>query len=173
MCGKPATPPDDLGAGRKKIAVRAEPLKKLDVSRSGIRVGGMIAIPLPNIGSMGGECGPLRRRHSGKGCAVESSTDGGVFMKSLVFKRSIVVASHKTSVSLEDAFWNGLKEIAGERHMTLSDLVAAIDSQRQHGNLSSALRLFVLDFYRTQLSHVKEGCEGTHEMIGHTAPAFS
>src|SRR2546427_6867013 len=100
------------------------------------------------------------------------STNGGVFMKSLVFKRSIVVASHKTSVSLEDAFWNGLKEIAGERHMTLSDLVAAIDSQRQHGNLSSALRLFVLDFYRTQLSHGKEGRDDTHEIIGHTAPAF-
>src|SRR5439155_24198926 len=99
----------------------------------------------------------LRRRHSGKGCAVEFSTNGGVFMKSLVFKRSIVVASHKTSVSLEDAFWNGLKEIAGERHITLSDLVAAIDSQRQHGNLSSALRLFVLDFYRTQLPTVRKG----------------
>src|SRR2546421_5806754 len=98
-------------------------------------------------------------------------------MQSAVLKRSIVVAGHKTSVSLEDAFWNGLKEIAGERHMTLSDLVAAIDSQRQHGNLSSALRLFVLDFYRTQFSHVKdhvkEGREGTHEMIGYTAPAFS
>ena len=112
------------------------------------------------------------RAVSGKGCAVEFSTNGGVFMKSLVFKRSIVVASHKTSVSLEDAFWNGLKEIAGERHITLSDLVAAIDSQRQHGNLSSALRLFVLDFYRTQLSHGKEGRDDTHEIIGHTAPAF-
>ena len=69
-------------------------------------------------------------------------------MKSPVVKRSIVLAGHKTSVSLEDAFWKGLKEIAGGRHMTLSDLVGAIDAQRQHGNLSSALRLFVLDFYR-------------------------
>jgi predicted DNA-binding ribbon-helix-helix protein len=94
----------------------------------------------------------------------------GVFM---VFKRSIVVGGHKTSVSLEDAFWNGLKEIAAERHMNLSELVAEIDVQRQHGNLSSALRLFVLDFYRTQLSHGKEGRDETHEMIGHTAPAFS
>jgi predicted DNA-binding ribbon-helix-helix protein len=98
--------------------------------------------------------------------------DGGV-MKSPVVKRSIVVAGHKTSVSLEDAFWNGLKEIAGRRHMTLSDLVAAIDSQRQQGNLSSALRLFVLDFYRTQLSDFKEGRDGTHGMIGGSAPAFS
>ena len=60
-------------------------------------------------------------------------------MKSTVVKRSIVVAGHKTSVSLEDAFWNGLKEIARERHMTLSELVAEIDAQRQLGNLSSAL----------------------------------
>src|SRR5437899_10872186 len=101
------------------------------------------------------------------------STNGGVFMKSLVFKRSIVVASHKTSVSLEDAFWNGLKEIARERHMRLSELVAEIDAQRQLGNLSSALRLFVLDFYRTQLSHGKEGRDRTHDTIGFTAPAFS
>ena len=57
-------------------------------------------------------------------------------MKSLVFKRSIVVAGHKTSVSLEDAFWNGLKDIARERHMNLSEVVAEIDAQRQPGNLS-------------------------------------
>jgi predicted DNA-binding ribbon-helix-helix protein len=98
---------------------------------------------------------------------------GGVFMKSTIVKRSIVVAGHKTSVSLEDAFWIGLKEIVRERHMTLSELVAEIDAQRQLGNLSSALRLFVLDFYRTQLSHGKEGRDETHEMIGDTAPAFS
>jgi predicted DNA-binding ribbon-helix-helix protein len=72
-------------------------------------------------------------------------------MKSPVVKRSVVVAGHKTSVSLEDAFWQALKEIAGRRDITLSDLVAGIDSQRQHGNLSSAIRLFVLEFYRSQL----------------------
>jgi predicted DNA-binding ribbon-helix-helix protein len=71
-------------------------------------------------------------------------------MKSPVVKRSIVIAGHKTSVSLEDAFWRGLKEIAGGRDMTLSDLVSTIDSDRRHGNLSSAIRLFVLDFYRSQ-----------------------
>jgi predicted DNA-binding ribbon-helix-helix protein len=58
----------------------------------------------------------------------------------------------KTSVSLEEAFWKGLKEIAGGRAMTLSDLVAAIDAERQHGNLSSAIRLFVLNSYRDQIS---------------------
>jgi predicted DNA-binding ribbon-helix-helix protein len=72
-------------------------------------------------------------------------------MKSPVVKRSIVIAGHKTSVSLEDAFWKSLKEIAGEREMTLSDLVASIDSERRHGNLSSAIRLFVLDHYRSQI----------------------
>jgi predicted DNA-binding ribbon-helix-helix protein len=51
-------------------------------------------------------------------------------------------------VSLEDAFWKGLKEIANGREMTLSDLVASIDTDRRHGNLSSAIRLFVLDHYR-------------------------
>jgi predicted DNA-binding ribbon-helix-helix protein len=73
-------------------------------------------------------------------------------MKSQVVKRSIVIAGRKTSVSLEDAFWQALKEIANGRHMTLSELVAAIDTGRQYGNLSSGIRLFVLDFYRDQLS---------------------
>ena len=94
-------------------------------------------------------------------------------MKSTVVKRSIVVAGHKTSVSLEDAFWNGLKEIVRERHMTLSELIAEIDAQRQLGNLSSAVRLFVLDFYRNQLSQAKEGRNGIHEMIGYPAPALA
>jgi len=71
-------------------------------------------------------------------------------MKSPVVKRSIVVAGHKTSVSLEDAFWTGLKDIAVVRQIALSDLVASIDAERRHGNLSSAIRLFVLDHYRTQ-----------------------
>ena len=71
-------------------------------------------------------------------------------MKSPVIKRSIVIAGHKTSVSLEDAFWRGLKEIAIGRDKTLSDLVAEIDTGRPHNNLSSAIRLFVLDHYRAQ-----------------------
>lgn len=76
-------------------------------------------------------------------------------MKSPVVKRSIVIAGHKTSVSLEDAFWTGLKEIAAARDITLSDMVAAIDQDRRHGNLSSAIRLFVLDHYRNSQSPVR------------------
>ena len=71
--------------------------------------------------------------------------------KSTVVKRAVTIADHKTSVSLEDAFWQSLKEIASERDMTRPELVAKIDSERQRGNLSSAIRLFVLDFYRQQI----------------------
>jgi predicted DNA-binding ribbon-helix-helix protein len=71
--------------------------------------------------------------------------------RSLVAKRSIVIAGHKTSVSLEDQFWTALKEVAAHRDLTVSELVGAIDDDRQHGNLSSAIRLFVLRFYRDQL----------------------
>jgi predicted DNA-binding ribbon-helix-helix protein len=74
---------------------------------------------------------------------------------SLIVKRSIVVAGHKTSVSLEDAYWKSLKEIASGRNMTLSSLVTAVDSERPQSNLSSAIRLFVLDFYRNQLADVE------------------
>ena len=69
-------------------------------------------------------------------------------MKSTVVKRSVVVAGHKTSVSLEDQFWEGVREIAKARRVTISDLVGSIDTEREHGNLSSALRLFVLDHYQ-------------------------
>ena len=69
-------------------------------------------------------------------------------MKSPVVKRSIVIAGHKTSVSLEDAFWDSLKEIAAARDETLSDVVAGIDGARNQGNLSSAIRLYVLDHFR-------------------------
>jgi len=68
-------------------------------------------------------------------------------MKSLIVKRSIVLGGHKTSISLEEAFWNGMKMIAWERKMTLSELVGSIDEAREHANLSSAIRLFVLGYY--------------------------
>ncbi|MEA2928672.1 MAG: hypothetical protein QOG38_1100 [Hyphomicrobiales bacterium] len=93
-------------------------------------------------------------------------------MKSPVVKRSIVIAGHKTSVSLEDAFWSGLKDIAGSRNMTLSDLVGAIDADRRQGNLSSAIRLFVLDHYRSQLGNYGKQSEPARES-GTTRPAAS
>ena len=87
---------------------------------------------------------------------------------------SIIIAGQKTSVSLEDAFWRWLKEIAGGRHVTLSDLVATIDSERRHGNLSSAIRLFVLDFYRRQIADLKDGRIETQDMLAPTTvPAYT
>jgi predicted DNA-binding ribbon-helix-helix protein len=69
-------------------------------------------------------------------------------MKSAVVKRSIVVAGHETGVSLEEAFWNGMKEISALRNMTLSEPVGETDGNHQQGNLSSAIRLFVRDDFK-------------------------
>ncbi|MGY8685685.1 ribbon-helix-helix domain-containing protein [Bradyrhizobium sp. UFLA05-153] len=69
-------------------------------------------------------------------------------MKSPVVKRSIVVDGHRTSVSIEEAFWTGLKEISSLRNVTLSELVGEIDRNRQQGNLSSAIRLFVFGYFK-------------------------
>ena len=85
-------------------------------------------------------------------------------MKSPVLKRSIVLDGHKTSVSLEDAFWDGLKEIGRQRLLTLSELIGSIDAERQQGNLSSALRLYVLEFYRSQVP-ATDGWEGPRERM--------
>jgi predicted DNA-binding ribbon-helix-helix protein len=70
--------------------------------------------------------------------------------KSRIVKRSIVIAGHKTSVSLEDQFWDALREIATARGSPMGTLVSSIDVDRKHNNLSSVIRLFVLDHYRAQ-----------------------
>lgn len=71
-------------------------------------------------------------------------------MKSPVVKRSVVINGHKTSISLEDQFWSGIKDIAVERKLTLAQLISMVDHERgEVGNLSSALRLFVLARYRS------------------------
>jgi predicted DNA-binding ribbon-helix-helix protein len=72
----------------------------------------------------------------------------GQVMKSSVVKHSALIAGRRTSISLEDAFWESLKEIARARRETLTQLITAIDADRKHANLSSAIRLFVLGFYR-------------------------
>jgi predicted DNA-binding ribbon-helix-helix protein len=93
-------------------------------------------------------------------------------MKSVVIKRSVVVSGHKTSISLEDPFWKSLKEIAGSRHMTLSALLSAIDSDRHEGNLSSAIRLYVLRFYREQLE-IRERLDAAQGLIGRSGLGLS
>ena len=68
--------------------------------------------------------------------------------KSLVVKHSVKIDSHRTSISLEVGFWTALKEIAHERGETLQHLITSIDAGRQSGNLSSVLRVFILEFYK-------------------------
>lgn len=75
-------------------------------------------------------------------------------MRSTILKHSVVVAGHKTSISLEEQFWNGLKEIAQAEDITLTKLVEKIDNERSQNNLSSAIRLFVLDHYQRQLAEL-------------------
>ena len=68
-------------------------------------------------------------------------------------KRSVVIDGHKTSVNLEEPFWCAIKEIASAERKTVSELVRFIDEGRsvdRSGNLSSAIRLYVLDRYRPQ-----------------------
>jgi predicted DNA-binding ribbon-helix-helix protein len=81
-------------------------------------------------------------------------------MKSSVVKRSIVIDGHKTSVSLEDPFWNDLKMIARARSLTLSELIATINASRDHANLSSAIRLFVLHSFRRDDGQTDEPVTG-------------
>jgi predicted DNA-binding ribbon-helix-helix protein len=74
--------------------------------------------------------------------------------KSLVRKRTIILDGHKSSVTLEDAFWTALTGIAAAQGITIDRLIATIDSERHerpHTNLSSAIRLFVLDYYRSRM----------------------
>lgn len=70
-------------------------------------------------------------------------------MNSPVVRRSIVVAGVKTSISLEEAFWTGLREISGRRNIKLSEIMGEIDRERQNSNLSSATRVYVLRFFQT------------------------
>jgi predicted DNA-binding ribbon-helix-helix protein len=76
-----------------------------------------------------------------------ASANGNAMQEGVVIKRSVRIAGHATSISLEAEFWHGLCAIAGARQMPVSALVAAIDAGR-HGNLSSAIRIFVLDSAR-------------------------
>ncbi len=100
------------------------------------------------------DCSIVRRK--GNLEAGRRAMKSQIVKRSTSAKRSVLIAGHRTSVSLEDAFWKALKEIAGERDMTLSNLVAAINSERQLNNLPSAVRLFVLGLYRDQISEYEK-----------------
>jgi predicted DNA-binding ribbon-helix-helix protein len=87
--------------------------------------------------------------------AVEQRTTN-----SRIIKRSIIRNGHKSSVSLEDQFWDCLREIAKSKKLTVSKLVEEIDHHRSSYNLSSAIRLFVLEYYRKSFSDRSERSPG-------------
>jgi predicted DNA-binding ribbon-helix-helix protein len=125
----------------------------------------------PPAGLGGVACATLKCARRGK-AAPRAKTDrrrttvasGVSFMKSTVIKHSVVIAGHKTSVSLEDPFWKELKAIAAGRDMTVARLVGKIASAREHGNLSSAIRLFVLDSFLKQFPDIHARRDGTHKV---------
>src|SRR5262249_61755931 len=88
-----------------------------------------------------------RRPHIDSPQAPPPKFSGEAVMKSSIVKRSVVIDRHKTSISLEDSFWTDLKEIAHYQRIPVSKLLENIDNERG-GNLSSAIRLFVLDQVR-------------------------
>ena len=68
--------------------------------------------------------------------------------KSQNAKRSVVIGQQKTSIGLEDAFWFSLKDVAAKEGIPVSQLISRINADRQHANLSSAVRLYLLNYYR-------------------------
>ena len=88
-------------------------------------------------------------------------------MASTIIKRSVLVRGHKTSISLEEPFWNGLKDIAASRGQPLTAVLQRVDLDRQdNSNLSSAVRLFVLEHYRDQARSAAKPENGTRLPTG-------
>ena len=109
-------------------------------------------------------------------CAAELPSwlrlrNGTCAMNSQIEKRSVIIAGRRKSISLEEAVWRSVKEIVTYRDMTLRALLATIDSTRNEEKLSSAIRLFVLDFYRDQLelqerhNAIKTALRGCTEVV--------
>lgn len=84
--------------------------------------------------------------------------------KSAVTKRSVVIGGHKTSVSLEEPFWTEVRSIANAEQITVSSLLRRIDRERSNANLSSAIRVYVLE-------HVRDRANGVHSKHDAT-PAY-
>jgi predicted DNA-binding ribbon-helix-helix protein len=74
-----------------------------------------------------------------------TSAAGAQAPRAGIVKRSLTISGHRTSISLEDAFWRRLRALAAERAQSLSALIAEIDASRGNANLSSAIRVFVLE----------------------------
>jgi predicted DNA-binding ribbon-helix-helix protein len=92
-------------------------------------------------------------------------------MQTSLVNRSIRIAGRNTSIALEREFWDALREIAGRRDVTVPALLAVIDSQQRRGPLSSAVRLFVLGFYRDQILEQERRNRTRQSLAKATTPA--
>jgi predicted DNA-binding ribbon-helix-helix protein len=86
-------------------------------------------------------------------------------MKSKILRHNVIVRGHRSSVSLEDTFWTDLRRIARVQGCALSELIAEIDRDRQGGNLSSAIRLFVLEHFRAKSNSTQPDDRRTSNVI--------
>lgn len=86
-------------------------------------------------------------------------------MAGSIQKRSVIIAGHRTSVSLEPEFWAALKDIAQHRGRSINELVTEVDSQRR-GNLSSALRVYVLTYLQSRFAAATEPRESATPPTG-------
>ncbi|MBM1170493.1 ribbon-helix-helix domain-containing protein [Microvirga arabica] len=77
-----------------------------------------------------------------------------------VLKRSVSIAGHRTSISLEEPFWEGLREIAEREKISVQALIGRIDAERGEQNLSSAIRVFVLNDLRSRLESADQRIGG-------------
>ena len=73
-------------------------------------------------------------------------------MQDIPKKRSLTLKGHRTSISLEDAFWAALNDIAGKQTKSISELVESIDENRGEAGLSSTIRIYILQYYRNQVA---------------------
>ena len=73
-------------------------------------------------------------------------------MQDIPKKRSLTLKGHRTSISLEDAFWSALNDIANKQTKSISELVEAIDENRGEAGLSSTIRIYILQYYRKQVA---------------------
>ena len=71
-----------------------------------------------------------------------------------VLKRSVSIAGHRTSISLEEPFWEGLREIAERENRSVQSLIGRIDAERGNQNLSSAIRVFIVNRLRMEISRL-------------------
>ena len=99
---------------------------------------------------------------SGSRCLMQGDHLADTTMKSSIVKRSVIIGGHKTSVSLEAPFWEGLRDIAEGRGMGVSSLLHAIDTGRDNANLSSAIRVYVFEYYRSLALGALPRNDGAH-----------